>query len=278
MTVQSKVGEGTTVTVALPLAFTPPAARRPTSNIATLKPALRSGLQQDASPSGEEKCLDRFRDDEMPRRRRWRQGGRGRGGDERGLVMRVLLHSPKDMLAGRARRCRRRRDHRQCAVPAGRPSSVADVRHRSSRCRRRGRAGRCQPVAASAPGRGCARSSNWRRPSVEAGRAARLSRSRDADAKSPMPNLRIPRPHDPMTNLVVKSTSAPARGRRRMSRVRRRRSRVAAKPPRPRLAAHRGGAARADRIWLRPVEADRHDRRRHPGRDPEIRARAQDCR
>jgi cell cycle sensor histidine kinase DivJ len=39
--VQSKVDEGTTVTVALPLAFTPPA--QPSSNIATLTPALRSG-------------------------------------------------------------------------------------------------------------------------------------------------------------------------------------------------------------------------------------------
>ncbi len=42
ITVQSKVNEGTTVTVALPLAFTPPALR-PSSNIATLTPALRSG-------------------------------------------------------------------------------------------------------------------------------------------------------------------------------------------------------------------------------------------
>jgi cell cycle sensor histidine kinase DivJ len=42
ITVQSKVNEGTTVTVALPLAFTPPAPR-PSSNVATLTPALRSG-------------------------------------------------------------------------------------------------------------------------------------------------------------------------------------------------------------------------------------------
>src|SRR6202042_157397 len=40
--VHSKVGEGTTVTVALPLAFTP-AAEQPLSNIATLNPAARSG-------------------------------------------------------------------------------------------------------------------------------------------------------------------------------------------------------------------------------------------
>jgi cell cycle sensor histidine kinase DivJ len=46
MTVQSKVDEGTTVTVALPLVFTP--AEQPQSNIATLTPALRSGLQDQA--------------------------------------------------------------------------------------------------------------------------------------------------------------------------------------------------------------------------------------
>ncbi len=44
MNVQSKVGEGTTVAVALPLIFT----AAPSSNIATLKPALRSGQQDQA--------------------------------------------------------------------------------------------------------------------------------------------------------------------------------------------------------------------------------------
>jgi two-component system, cell cycle sensor histidine kinase DivJ len=44
MTVQSKIDEGTTVTVALPLAFTPQ-AEQPSSNIATLTPALRSAAQ-----------------------------------------------------------------------------------------------------------------------------------------------------------------------------------------------------------------------------------------
>jgi two-component system, cell cycle sensor histidine kinase DivJ len=36
------------VTVALPLAFTSPPEREPSSNVATLKPALRSGLQEQA--------------------------------------------------------------------------------------------------------------------------------------------------------------------------------------------------------------------------------------
>lgn len=53
--VQSKVDEGTTVTVVLPLAFAPsavelnsPSSPVPSSNVATLKPALRSGLQDQA--------------------------------------------------------------------------------------------------------------------------------------------------------------------------------------------------------------------------------------
>ena len=45
MTVRSRVDEGTTVTVALPLTFTPPAA--PSSNIATLTP-LRSAISEQA--------------------------------------------------------------------------------------------------------------------------------------------------------------------------------------------------------------------------------------
>jgi cell cycle sensor histidine kinase DivJ len=42
MTVQSKIDEGTTVAVALPLAFTPP-AEQPSSNVATLNPSARTG-------------------------------------------------------------------------------------------------------------------------------------------------------------------------------------------------------------------------------------------
>jgi two-component system, cell cycle sensor histidine kinase DivJ len=44
--VQSKVDEGTIVTVALPLLFTPPVIREPASNIATLTPAPRSAEVQ----------------------------------------------------------------------------------------------------------------------------------------------------------------------------------------------------------------------------------------
>jgi len=45
LTVQSRIDEGTTVTVALPLAFTPPAPK-PSSNIATLTPASRGSHDQ----------------------------------------------------------------------------------------------------------------------------------------------------------------------------------------------------------------------------------------
>ena len=42
MNIQSRVGEGTVVAVALPLVFTPPVAGEPASNVATLTPAPRS--------------------------------------------------------------------------------------------------------------------------------------------------------------------------------------------------------------------------------------------
>ncbi|WGS18332.1 MULTISPECIES: PAS domain-containing sensor histidine kinase [unclassified Bradyrhizobium] len=48
LSVESKVGEGTTVSIALPLAFTLPVAAEPSSNVSPLKPALRSGLQEQA--------------------------------------------------------------------------------------------------------------------------------------------------------------------------------------------------------------------------------------
>ncbi len=46
LTVQSKIDEGTTVTVALPLAFSKPEMPQPGSNVATLTPASRAGAQE----------------------------------------------------------------------------------------------------------------------------------------------------------------------------------------------------------------------------------------
>jgi two-component system, cell cycle sensor histidine kinase DivJ len=45
LTVQSKIDEGTTVTVTLPLAFSKPADQEQSSNVATLTPSLRAGKQ-----------------------------------------------------------------------------------------------------------------------------------------------------------------------------------------------------------------------------------------
>jgi cell cycle sensor histidine kinase DivJ len=45
MSVHSKLDEGTTVTIALPLTYTPQ-SQEPSSNIATLTPAVRSGQQE----------------------------------------------------------------------------------------------------------------------------------------------------------------------------------------------------------------------------------------
>jgi len=42
LNVQSRVGEGTTMAVALPLLCTPPVSREPASNVATLTPASRA--------------------------------------------------------------------------------------------------------------------------------------------------------------------------------------------------------------------------------------------
>ena len=56
ISVQSKLGEGTTVCVALPLDFAPPSA--PSNNIATLKPALRPGLQELAKEPIKELTLE----------------------------------------------------------------------------------------------------------------------------------------------------------------------------------------------------------------------------
>jgi cell cycle sensor histidine kinase DivJ len=45
MTVHSKIDEGTTIIVALPIKFTPPAVDRPSSNIATFAHASRTHHQ-----------------------------------------------------------------------------------------------------------------------------------------------------------------------------------------------------------------------------------------
>jgi cell cycle sensor histidine kinase DivJ len=53
--VKSRLDEGTTVIVALPLAFSPP-AQQPSSNIATLAPALRSAIEAQVKPGNQDQA------------------------------------------------------------------------------------------------------------------------------------------------------------------------------------------------------------------------------
>ena len=156
--------------------------------------------------------------------------------------MRILLHSPKDMVAGAAGVRGGQRHHRQCAVPAGRPSSVADVRLRSS-CR----AGslrlpvRCRVRARSKP----RRRPRARLPCRTKGRSSR--RAADAADQS--------RSRRPIAAAASSVRHAGRRRHRMPASAPVRRDPVASSR---RLAPRGGGAARAHRIWLWPVEADRH--------------------
>jgi len=134
--VQSKVGEGTIVAVALPLLFTPLALREPASNVATLtpSPAPRStAIEQ--TLSGEEKCLESLQ--WTTRCRADRRGARAVAveAEERGLLMRILLHSPKDVVAGLLALPRSAAVVANALFHTGRPPPVADVRARPAHSR-----------------------------------------------------------------------------------------------------------------------------------------------
>lgn len=58
LTVQSRVGEGTAVTVKLPLVYTPPQAKPAERKIATLTPALRQDIQDQAHDQSQEQSQD----------------------------------------------------------------------------------------------------------------------------------------------------------------------------------------------------------------------------
>ena len=145
--------------------------------------------------------IDLEDDDEMPRRRRRSaKAVAAEAEEERGLVMRMLLHSPKDMIAG-------------VLAAAAVSAIIANAlflqagRHPSpmfgtviaipapSRAR--------QSAAASAPGRG--------RDAESSSRWHRRSRRRPVEAKTADPKHADPKTtrNDAMTSLVVKST-APA--------------------------------------------------------------------
>ena len=141
-------------------------------------------------------------DDEMPRRRRRSAKAAAiEAEEERGLVMRVLLHSPKDMLAGLIAAAA------ICAI-VGNALFLQAGRHPSPMFG--------SVVTLPAPQAAVANPLPRPRPVVEAelpepklvevrGADSRQVDLRNADARNA--DARNP---DAMTNLVVKSTSAPA--------------------------------------------------------------------
>ena len=174
-------------------------------------------------------------DDEMPRRRRGAKAVAVEAEEERGFAMRMLLHSPKDMLAGALA---------VAAIGAILTNALflQAGRHPSpmfgSVVTLPAPGAGCEPVAASAPGRtrGCVRPSPRRR------------KPKPVEAKSADPRSADPKTADPMTNLVVKSTGSaprqlPAR-LRRPNRPRRSAARPMYRPPAPIPASAQSAGAR----------------------------------
>jgi hypothetical protein len=151
-------------------------------------------------------------DDEMPRRRR-RRGAQAvaiEPEETRGLVMRVLLHSPKDMVAGALAAAavvaiivnalflqagRHPSPMFGSVITLPPPAAVPDI---------------AGPLPRPRPVEAAARSVEPAPPEVKPAEPSRIVDTRTSDAKSPDPKSSDPKSHDAMTNLVVKSTSAPA--------------------------------------------------------------------
>ena len=200
----------------------------------------------------------------MPRRRR---GAKAIAADaERGLAMRILLHSPKDVIAGALAFAAvsaiianalflQRGPHPSpmfgaaVTVPAAAmPASPLP---------------RPRPVEAADQVEARARRRNPRHRSFEPSNSRREPRAVDRIRLANLVKATSRAGGDPQRSAAAGTDSGflPQRQHCHVS---------------PGLAPRGGGAARAHRIWLRPVEADRHRRLRHPGRDPEIRTGAQD--
>ena len=168
---------------------------------------------------------------------------------ERGLAMRIFLYSPKDMIVGALA---------LAAVIAIITNALTQAGHHPAPM-----FGTVTtlPAVASVP------VSPMPRPRP-VGADTLLAEARPADLRA----------IDPLASLVKTTSTVQA---------------TSANIPRPPMTvpvssrvdsvavlgtgSHRGGcgATRVDRIWLWPVEAHRRGRRRHPGRDPEVRADAQ---
>ena len=151
-------------------------------------------------------------DDEIPRRRR-RRGAQAvavEPEETRGLVMRALLHSPKDMFAGALAaaaivaiivnalflQAGRHPSPMFGSVITLPPPAAAPVI--------------ASPLPRPRPVEVAARSVELAPPEVKPAEPARIVDSRTADTKSPDPKSSDAKSQDPMTKLVVKSTGAPA--------------------------------------------------------------------
>ena len=207
-------------------------------------------------------------DEEMPRRRR--RGAKAAAIEveqERGLVMRMLLHSPKDMVAGLLAAAA------ICAILANALFLQAG-RHPSpmfgSVVTLPAPQAAVSPLPRPRPVELILRPGGAEPPEIRPvevrGADPKPIEIRSADPRGDSKNP------DPLANLVVKSTGAPTAAPANVAR-----------PPAPIPATAQSAgarrvasrAARAHPIWLRPVEADRRGRFGHPGCDLEIRARPQ---
>ena len=140
-------------------------------------------------------------DDEMPRRRRSAKVAAIEAEEERGLVLRIFLHSPKDMVAGLIAAAA------ICAIVANALFLQAG-RHPSPMFG--------SVVTLSAPQAAVANPLPRPRPIVEAEPPepklveVRVTDSRQVDPRNADAKNADAKSPDAMTNLVVKSTSAPA--------------------------------------------------------------------
>ena len=206
----------------------------------------------------------------MPRRRRGARAVAVDAEAERGLAMRILLHSPKDLVAG-------------VLAFAAASAIIANALFLQAGHHPSPMFGSvvAMPAAGLAPASPLPRP----RPVELATKPAETSlpefkpaefrpaesrpvEIKPAEPKAVEPRAVQPKAADPLANLVKATAVMPVTGQCSAA-TRTNSSRG------PGLAPCGGGAARAHGIWLRPVEADRDDRFGHPGRDPEVRAGAQ---
>src|SRR5882757_6684533 len=139
-------------------------------------------------------------DDEMPRRRRGAKAVAVEADEERGLAMRILLHSPKDLLAGALA---------VAAIGAILTNALflQAGRHPSPMF------GSVVTLPAPVVANPLPRPRPVElavRPAEPAPPEAKPVEARSADPRTADPKTADPKTTDPMTNLVVKSTSPPA--------------------------------------------------------------------